>query len=151
MNNPQNPIKIPRLTKNKNNNIKYKDNRKWNVIIIKIGTYIFIEKNWNISCLSNLIKNPFCTFLGKLFLKDGKIDNHWVGPSLKKLVYAEWFQRRKDTKKGGEEKNDDFDIDIIEEFALDMALNYKKKTQTKPPMEKNNKRQHKMNILIHQK
>ena len=34
-------------------------------------------------------KNPICTSTDELFLKDGKFDNHWVGHSVMKSVYAE--------------------------------------------------------------
>ena len=41
---------------------------------------------------------------------------------------AEMFQKRKGIEEVGENKNDDFDMDIIEEGALEKALNIKKKT-----------------------
>ena len=40
-----------------------------------------------------------------------------------KPVDAESFWRRNETKEGGKEKNDDFDMEIIEEGVLDKALN----------------------------
>ena len=60
------------------------------MIIINIGNYILVENKWNMSCLSNVIKNnSFCTSSEKLFLKYGKIDDHWVGNSVIKLVHFE--------------------------------------------------------------
>ena len=94
------------------------------MIIIKIGNFRFIEKNWNISCLSNVIKNNlFCTSSEKLFLKDVKINNHWVGPSVVKPVDVESFQINKDIKEGGKEKNYDFYMYTIEESPLEKELN----------------------------
>ena len=42
------------------------------------------------------------------------MDSHWVGHLVMKLVNYELFQRRNDIKEGGDEKNDDFDMDILE-------------------------------------
>ena len=48
-----------------------------------------------------------------------------------KPVYSESFQIIKDIKEGGKEKNDDFDMDILEEGAIEKALNIEKKTLDK--------------------
>ena len=45
-----------------------------------------------------------------------------------KPVYAESFQRRKDIKKGGDGENDDFDMEILVEGALEKAKIVKNKT-----------------------
>ena len=42
------------------------------------------------------------------------MDSHWVGHLVMKLVNDELFQRRNYIKEGGDEKNDDFDMDILE-------------------------------------
>ena len=54
--------------------------------------------------------------------------NHWVVNPVIKPVDAESFQRIKYENEGGNEKNDDFDMDILEEGYLDKALNAEKKT-----------------------
>ena len=56
------------------------------------------------------------------------MDNHWVGHSVMKPVDAEFFQRRKYIKDGGDMKNDNFDMKILEEGAIETALNVKRKT-----------------------
>ena len=53
-----------------------------------IGNSIFIEKEY-VMLIKRDKKNPFCTSSDKLFLKDGKFDNNWVGYSVMKLVEAE--------------------------------------------------------------
>ena len=78
-------------------------------------------------------KKTFCTSSGKCFQKCVKNDNNWAGHSVVKPVDAESFQRIKHIKQGGDNKNYDFDMDILEEGALEKALNVKKKT----PDEKN--------------
>ena len=45
-----------------------------------------------------------------------------------KTVDAELFQRMKDIQEGGNNKNDNFDMEITEEGALDKALNIEKNT-----------------------
>ena len=69
----------------------------------------------------------------KYSLKVGKMDNFWVGHSVVKPVYAESFQRRKDIKKGGDGENDDFDMEILVEGALEKAKIVKNKTPDKNP------------------
>ena len=49
-------------------------------------------------------KNTFCTSSEKFSLKDGKIDNNWVGQSVMKPVDSELFQRREYIKEKGEEE-----------------------------------------------
>ena len=56
------------------------------------------------------------------------MDNLWVGHSVMKLVDTESSQTIKSTPEGGDRKNDDFDMDIIEYCALEKALNVKNKT-----------------------
>ena len=60
------------------------------------------------------------------------MDNHWVGHSLMKQVDSKSFQRRKDTKEGGDDKNDDFDMEILEKGPPQKTLN----TENKDPDEK---------------
>ena len=38
--------------------------------------------------------NSFCTYSEKMFLKDGKFDNYWVGKPVMKPVDADSFQKR---------------------------------------------------------
>ena len=56
------------------------------------------------------------------------MDNHWVGHSAMKPVDAESFQIRQDIKEVDDEKNDNFDMEILEKGALEQWLNVKKKT-----------------------
>ena len=56
------------------------------------------------------------------------MDNRWVGNSVMKPVHSKSFKRRKDTIEGGDRKNDDFDIWIIEQGAPKKVLNAEKKT-----------------------
>ena len=84
-------------------------------------------------------KNPFCTSLDGLFLKDGKFDNNWVGKFVIKPVDTEQFQRIKYTKEGGK-ANNGFYMEIIEEGALEKALITEKKTPYERPPQKKYKR-----------
>ena len=87
--------------------------------MLQIVTSILIKNNWNISCISKVIKkNPFCEYSDKLFLKDVKMDGFWVGHSVMKPVGVESFKRKKYIKEGCKEKNDNFDMDILEKGAL---------------------------------
>ena len=67
--------------------------------------------------------NSSCTSSEKFILKDGKNDNNWVGHSVVKFVDADSFLRWKDIKEGGGKKNYGFDMDILEEVALEKGLN----------------------------
>ena len=73
---------------------------------------------WNMSHLSNVIKGTCIVNLQK----KGKTDNHWVGQSVMKPVDAESFKRRKYTKEVGGEKHNNFDMEILDEGALEKAL-----------------------------
>ena len=56
------------------------------------------------------------------------MDTHWVGYSVIIPVDAEYFLKRKDIQEVGDKKNDDFDMDILREGALEKALNAEKNT-----------------------
>ena len=62
-------------------------------------------------------KKFFCTSSEKLFLKDGKFDNIWFGHLVVKPVDFQSFQRIKYIKERGEEKNDVFDMEVLELFG----------------------------------
>ena len=82
-------------------------------------------------------KEPLLYIFRKLILKDEKTNNHCAGHSVMKPVDAEQFQRRKDIKEGGNKKNDDFDMDILREGALEKALNAEKNTPDGKQPQKN--------------
>ena len=63
-------------------------------------------------------KNHFCTSSKKLFLNNGKCDNHWVGYPVMKQVGAESFQRINTPKKEARRNKNHFDIEILEEYDL---------------------------------
>ena len=67
-------------------------------------------------------KTPFCMSYNTFSLKDSIHNNHWVGNSVIKPVYAVAFQKRKSLREGNNDKSDNFEIDIHEEGALDKAL-----------------------------
>ena len=64
-------------------------------------------------------KTPFLMSSNKLFLKYGLKDSHWVGQSLMKSVYFVVFQKRKATRKDKNDKSDNFEMEILDEGALD--------------------------------
>ena len=71
----------------------------------KIREFYIYCKNVEYVMLTKCDKNnPFYTSQETLFLKDGKMDIHWVGHSLMKPVEAKLVQRRIDIKEVGEEK-----------------------------------------------
>ena len=82
---------------------------------LKVTCYYYKYLKFQIHCKqleyvipvkSDTKSNPSYKYSDKLFLKDREFDNRWVGQSLMKPVDTELFQRRKDIKEVGEEKND---------------------------------------------
>ena len=69
-------------------------------------------------------KIPFCMSYKKLFLKDGLQDNHWVGQSSMK-----WVDRW-----GKNDERDNFEMDILDEGALDKVLIIPEKEWMTPPL-----------------
>ena len=58
----------------------------------------------------------------RIFIKYDLQGNHWFFHSLMKLVYAVEFHIRKAIEKGKNDKNDNTEMNIIVEGALDKAL-----------------------------
>ena len=67
-------------------------------------------------------KTPFYMSSNKLFLKYCLQDNHWVGNAVIKPVDSVEFQKRKSLRKVNNDKSDNFEMEIIDEGALDKAL-----------------------------
>ena len=58
----------------------------------------------------------------KLFLKYGLQDNNWVGHSVMKPVDDMEFQKIRSMMEGNDYKRDNFEMEIIDEGAIDKAL-----------------------------
>ena len=67
-------------------------------------------------------KNPYFISSTKLFLKDILQDNHWVGHSVMKPVVAVLFHKIISMREGNNYESDNFEMDILDEGALDKAL-----------------------------
>ena len=67
-------------------------------------------------------KNPYFISSTKLFLKDILQDNHWVGHSVMKPVVAVLFHKIISMGEGNNYESDNFEMDILDEGALDKAL-----------------------------
>ena len=70
----------------------------------------------------NTKKIPFCMSSGKLFLKHGLKDDHWVGHKVMKPVDDVEFKKRKELREGKNDKSDNFEMEILDEGTLDKAL-----------------------------
>ena len=67
-------------------------------------------------------KNPYFISSTKLFLKYILQDNHWVGHSVMKPVVAVLFHKIISMREGNNYESDNFEMDILDEGALDKAL-----------------------------
>ena len=61
-------------------------------------------------------------FYPKFFLRDGIQDNHRTGNSGMKPVDAVEFQKIKSVREGKNDESDNFEMKILNEVALDKAL-----------------------------
>ena len=58
-------------------------------------------------------------YSNKLFVKDDLKYNHWVGHYVINPVYAVAFQKRKETIERLDESSENFEMEILDEGALD--------------------------------
>ena len=94
-----------------------------------IGNSKFIGENRNMLYHLNAIlrRINFLCILIRFFL-NGIQDNHWIGPSVMKPVDDVVFQKIKLMGEGNNDENNNFDIDILDEGALDKTLTVTDKT-----------------------
>ena len=87
------------------------------MIIIKIGNSRFMGENVIFHVYQKWLKIIPFLHMQKILSEGWKMDNHWIGlSSVMKPVDAASFKRIKYTKEGGDRKNDEFDMDILEKF-----------------------------------
>ena len=79
--------------------------------------------------------NPFCKSSEKLSLKGWNFDNGWVGHSVMKPVDVELFYKKKRHQRRRWGEKNDFDTEILEEGALEKALNVENNNQDEKNME----------------
>ena len=67
-------------------------------------------------------RTPFYMSSNRSFLKDSIDGNNWLGKPAMKTVDDVAFKKRKETREGKNDKNDNFEMMIIDEGVLDKAL-----------------------------
>ena len=93
------------------------------VTIGKIGNYKYMCKlEYVVPLKRDTKKTLFCISSDNFFLKYGLQYNHWVGHSVKITVDTVEFKKRKALWEGKNGESDNFDMEILDEGALDKAL-----------------------------
>ena len=80
-------------------------------------------------------KTPFCMSSNKFFLRYryGLQDSYWVGNSLMKTVDSVAFQKRKAMREFNNDESNNFEMEILDEGALNKALKFPESFIRKTP------------------
>ena len=84
---------------------------------------------WNMSChLNSILRRLHFVFILTNFFKYGLQDNHCVGYSVMKLVDYVAFQKIESMREGNNDESNNFEMEILDEGALDKVLTFPGKT-----------------------